>query len=419
MITFKSVWRFFSSVRLALALILIIAVLSLLDAFTSAEVVGSVYFAVPAIMLMVNILICTLNRWKSLKTILRGGQITPPDTFFETGTIIIGLNRSATQIATAAENVLTSHGYRVRKASGDCTYLAADKNRYFRLGTYLTHFSLILFVAAFLVGAHFGFQDTQFRVTEGETEEVGHNTGLSLKLVSFIYEQYDNGTPKDYRSQVILYDNGQPVQEALVRVNHPLYYKGIRFYQSYYGTSAANLQINNEAGETIFDGNIPVTPLPDNPQYYQGYMELPEQGFDVVVMGSADPSDTMIPQGTIGIGLIKDNQQIGPELITENTPLMIEGSEFTFRQMLNYSGFQVSRDPANAFIWIASGLFILGLCAVFYFTYRQVWIRCREEETGVSLSIVMHSRPGFSTAADLKNLEQEIKDKLASSQNKD
>jgi cytochrome c biogenesis protein len=321
--------------------------------------------------------------------------------------------------AAAAEKALAGRGYRVRKSSGDGVYLAADKNRYFRLGTLLTHFSLILFVAAFLWGAGFGFQDTQFKVTEGETGEVGHDTGLSLKLISFVYEQYDNGTPKDYRSQVILYENGQPVQEALVRVNHPLYYKGIRFYQSFFGTSAASLQISNENGETVFDGSIPVTPIPDNPQYYQGYLELPEQGFNVVVMASSALEDEMIPGGTIGIGLIKDNRQIGPELVFQGTPVVIDGSEFTFREMLDYSGFQVSRDPANAFIWIASALFLIGLCAVFYFTYRQVWILGREDGTGSKLYVRMHSRPGFNPAADLKNLETEIRAKLPSSKGKD
>jgi cytochrome c biogenesis protein len=418
-VSLKWLWHFFSSVRLALALILIIAGLSLLDAFTTLGVIGSIYFTIPSIMLMVNIFICSLNRWKTLKVTLRGGLIIQPDTFFETGVTLKDIALSFSETAAAVENVLVSRGYRIRKASGNGIYIAADKNRYFRLGTYLTHFSLILFVAAFLWGSHFGFQDTNFMVTEGETAEVGHNTGLSLKLVSFVYEQYDNGMPKDYRSQVILYENGQPVQEALVRVNHPLNYKGTRFYQSFFGTSAVSLQIQNELEVMIFDGSIPVSPIPENPQYFQGYQELPDHGFDVVVMASSIPDDQMIPAGYIGIGIIKDNQQIGPELIERGTPTTMNGLDFTFREILDYSGFQVSQDPSNAFIWIASGLFILGLCAVFYFPLRQVWLSSQEDGKGSRLSIQMHTRPSFSTGAGLKDLEKELRAKLLSFKGKE
>jgi cytochrome c biogenesis protein len=408
-------WRFFSSVRLALGLILLIAALSLLDAFTNAEIIGSVFFAVPAIMLLVNILICTLNRWKSLKAALHGGQIIQPESFFETGAVIGGIKLPNTQAAGAIEEILINHGYRVRKSTGDGIYIAADKNRYFRLGTVLTHFSLILFVGAFLWGAWFGFQETGFQVTEGQTAEVGHDTGLSLKLISFVYEQYDNGMPKDYRSQVVLYKNGQPVQEALIRVNHPLNYKGVRFYQSFFGTSAASLIVNDEKGEAVFEGNIPVTPVPEQPGYLQGYQELPEQGLTVIVMASNLPDDAMVPAGYLVIGLIKDEKQIGPELAPPDTPVVLGGYEFTFQKMVNYSGFQVSRDPANAFIWISSILFIIGLCAVFYFTHRQVWVLCREDGTGTTLFIQIHNKPGLNTASDLNNLEKEIRAKLPSS----
>jgi cytochrome c biogenesis protein len=414
-ISLNWLWHFFSSVRLALSLILIIAGLSLLDAFTTIGIIGSIFFTIPSIMLIVNIFICSLNRWKTLKVTLLGGQIIQPDTFFETGITIKDITLPCSETAAAAENVLISQGYRVRKASGNTIYIAADKNRYLRLGTYLTHFSMILFVAAFLWGAHFGFQDTGFMVTEGETAEVGHNTGLSLKLVSFVYEQYENGMPKDYRSQVILFENNQLVQEALIRVNHPLNYKGTRFYQSFFGTAAAGLQIQDEQGITLFEGSIPVDPIPDNPGYYQGYLEFPEQDLTVVVMASATPDDPMIPAGYIGIGIIHDNQQTGPELAPQGAPVTLARYQLTYGGMLNYSGFQVSRDPANAFIWIASGLFILGLCAVFYFPLRQVWLTSHEDGKGSILLVQMHSRLGLGTGAGLKDLEKELRAKLLSS----
>ncbi len=409
----KRLWRLFSSVRLALILILIIAGLSLLGALTPLNVFNSIYFAVPSVMLMFNVLICSLNRWKSINLILRRGEITQPESFYKTGTELKGIRLPSSEAGKVTEKILLSHGYRVRKSTGDSIHLAADKNRYFCLGTYLSHFSLILFVVAFLFGFHFGFRDTGFAVTEGETRQVGHDTNLSLKLVSFVYEQYDNGMPKDYRSQVVLYENGQQVREALIRVNYPLYYKGTRFYQSFFGT-AAKMQIRDEKGQIVFDDGVSLSMFPEDPRYYQGYFNLPEQGFTIRLIASSIVDDPMIPAGKLAVGIIQKNQQINLKLVQQDTPTVINGLEFTFQEMLEYSGFQVSRDPTNALIWIASVLFIGGICSAFYFPHRQVWVLCRTEGEGSRLQMRFLDRASFDATAELNNLIKEIESKLPS-----
>ncbi len=413
----KWLWHFFSSTRLALILILIIAGLSLLGTLTPLNVFNSVYFAVPSSLLMVNIFICSLNRWESLKLILIGGKITQPESFYKTGIELKEIHLPSLKAGSVIEEILVRHGYRVRKSAGDSIYLAADKNRYFCLGTYLSHFSLILFVAAFMFGAQFGFRDTGFTVTEGEIRQVGHDTNLSLKLVSFVYEQYDNGMPKDYRSQVILYENGQQVREAVIRVNYPLYYKGTRFYQSFFGL-AVKIKIRNEQGQTVFDGGVPLSALPDDSRYYQGYFNLPEQGFTIRLIASSVLDDPMIPAGKIAVSIIQKNQQINLKLIQQTEPMVINGLEFTFQEMLGFSGFQVSHDPTNALIWIASVLFIAGICSVFYFPYRQAWVLCRREGAGCRLLIRSLGRAGFDATAELNNLIKEFEDKLLANRSK-
>ena len=84
---------------------------------------------------------------------------------------------------------------------------------------------------AYIIGSAFGFRDTYFIVNEGHTREVGYNTNLSLNLISFTDEYYPDGTPSDFRSEVVLYQGDQEVTRATIRVNHPLVYEGIRFYQ--------------------------------------------------------------------------------------------------------------------------------------------------------------------------------------------
>ncbi len=54
-------------------------------------------------------------------------------------------------------------------------------------------------------------------------------------------------------------------------------------------------------------------------------------------------------------------------------PKQLGSFEFAYLEKLKYAGFQVSRDPGNPLIWIASGLFIFGVVMVLYFPHRQAW----------------------------------------------
>ncbi|MFC2004883.1 cytochrome c biogenesis protein ResB [Chloroflexota bacterium] len=412
-------WHLFSSVRLAVILIFVITGLSLLGALLvqapsemvrdpqfysywidtvavskvgvwapllSAlrlfDVFRSPWFLIAGTLLMLNIFICSVNRWSGIRLSLRGGVVKHKESFYTTGNTRAELSTTPAPVAEAAvisQKVLRAQGYRTRTESDEYNvYIAADKNRYYRLGTYFSHFSLILFVLAFITGSYFGFRDSSFTVPVGTNREVGYDTGLSLQLTSFADEYYDNGMPKDYRSQVVLYENGQSVKEGLIRVNQPLVYKGVRFYQAYFGP-AVKMLIRDENGQDIFNDNVPL----DRSFYIQGYehyegffdLHLPEVCLSIRLISSAANTDSpMIPSGQLAVDIRQGNEQIDLRLVELGTPREVGNLEFTFLEDSKYSGFQVSRDPTNMLIWIASILFIIGICAVLYFPYRQVWV---------------------------------------------
>ena len=115
-------WRLFSSIRFAIILILIITALSLLGAlliqapseiakdpqaysnwintvaqgkvgnwapFLSAlrlfNVFSSPWFITAGILLMLNILICSLNRWRAISLSIRGGKVKQVEKFYTDG----------------------------------------------------------------------------------------------------------------------------------------------------------------------------------------------------------------------------------------------------------------------------------------------------------------------------------------------
>jgi cytochrome c biogenesis protein len=411
-------WKLFSSVRLAVILILVITALSLIGTFVaSAGFFHSWWFLTPGVLLMLNILICSINRWPNLRALIRGAKIRQPDSFFrESKSSIEPIDTPLMPVQASAriEELLRQQGYRVRKESApDRVYLAADKNRYFRLATFASHLSLILFVLAYILGSSLGFKDTNFVVSEGETREIGHNTGLALKLESFEDEYYADNRPQDFRSQVTVYKNGQEVDQALIRVNHPLYYNGIRFYQSFFGP-AIQIQVKQD-GEMVFQGNLALEGAMAG-QGYQRYVGTlqGEQGVAVRFISSAiNAPDPMIPEGQLAVDVRQDGQQVGIKLLEKAVPLAIGGLEFTYQSDAQYSGFQVSRDPGNTLIWIASSLFILGMVLVLYFTHRQLWVMVQPSTSGQSqLSLRLINPRGFSNTAELIRLTAIINKEL-------
>jgi len=469
-------WRLFSSVKLAIILILVLTGVGLIGAFvvqvpkvmginpsayaTWVSQVGTAqvgvwsplfkvlgffnifhggfsWFNVAGGLLIINILVCSLNRWPNIKLSLQGGSVKRPEEFFTIGkdgsrAEIVSIPVSGSEAGKLSENVLRRRNYRVMTITeGENTYIAADKNRWLRLGTYLSHFSLILFVLGFILTAAMGWNITSTPVNVGgDPWIVGNNTNLTVKLNSFNIEYYTNGTVKDYLSNVTLFDSGQQVKQAVVSVNHPLVYNGVHFYQSSYGTSTnVQLQVNDVTTSTtnptappvisdsVFDGTVTLGPMGTDMMsgYNFGTFQLPEQNLTVYIISSTNPDDPYIPQGDIDVEFTDaSGNAVGtsPNLLPDNTPTVINGLQFTYSDgsTSQYSIFQVSRDPTNSLIWIASILFILGICMVLYFPYRQTWILLQRKDGENSRVLIRTIAPrSFNNRGEIESLSRDIK----------
>ena len=92
--------------------------------------------------------------------------------------------------------------YRVATQADDSSVaIFADRNRFSRFGTFLSHLSLVMILAGTVIGGIWGFSDDSFIVSEGAIQDVGHGTGISVGLSHFTDEYYLQGPPKDYSSE--------------------------------------------------------------------------------------------------------------------------------------------------------------------------------------------------------------------------
>jgi cytochrome c biogenesis protein len=449
------VWRFLSSIRLVVILMLVLVGLSLIGTFliqiptemssdTLArdwwmaniaepktgfwypllsflgffDIFHSFWFLGAGALLIVSILVCSINRWGRARANIAESTPVKDTDFYLTGSNHAEFSLSGfNNIRSIITRVLQKQRYTVREEqSGENYYFAGDRNRYAPLGTYLIHLSLVLFIIGFIIGSYFGFRDYYLVVAEGDTQEVGNGTGLAVHLDSFEDEYWPDGSPKDYRSEVGIYENNRLVKQGLVRVNHPISYRGIRFYQSSFGP-VASIKIQDSQNNVLFDGNLALSETVTNEQYQRpaGGIRLSQSDYIVYAVGSAiNTDDPDLTSGQIGIEIYRGSstEPLAFARLDEGIPSTVENMEFTFNGYAQFASFQVARDPGKSLIWTASALFLTGLISVFYFTRRQVWIMMPEKSDKLFIRMSSNRQSGLS--ADIQRLEHELTRNLES-----
>ncbi|MFH1485856.1 MAG: cytochrome c biogenesis protein ResB, partial [Chloroflexota bacterium] len=377
----------------------------------------SIWFTETGIFLVLNITICSINRWPGVWASVSGSTPIKHRDWFHAG----GSNSARTRFPEAGLTeteasvigLLERRGYRTQTArSSDAVYLTGTRNRFSPLGTYLGHLSLILFIVGFLVTSFFGFRDPSFIVAEGTEEKVGHGTSLSLHLESFSDEYWPDGTPKDYRSEVVLYSDGEEVDRGTIRVNDALHYQGIRFHQSFFGPAAV-IRVETLDGQSVQKRTVALSGrLQSHPfQRPTGSFPLASKNLAVRLIGPAtNLRDPSIADDELGLELYEQDTMVpvGWDKVKKGTPVQLGDLQFAYLQDVTYSGFQVSRDPGNMLIWIASALFLGGVGMVFYLPRRLLWALIQQVERGSQVSIRWAPARGPGGYMEFQGLLKEI-----------
>lgn len=264
-----------------------------------------------------------------------------------------------------------------------------------RLGPHLTHFSLIVILAGSLIGNIWGFR-AFINIPQGESIEAVAlndsnrllNLGFTIRCDKFDMSYYP-GTqmPKEYRSDLVIFENGRETLTKTIRVNDPLQYKGISFYQSSYGFLPPKPGEARAELEIIPKGNAS-----------GGYRLQVAEGETKQIPGTDRNVQlaTLIPDFSVGEGnrpISRSNQPNNPAAqvnIYQNGKLSFRGWSFlkyrdfhgstddTYKvKFINYSGgkpytgLQVVKDPGVPVVLIGFGLLVLGLFVSFYFRRKS------------------------------------------------
>jgi len=161
----------------------------------------------------------------------------------------------------------------MREERDGVLWLRGDRGRYHKLAYILVHSAILVILIGGWMSVQFGFRGNMSVPEGGMEKEIsfvqGTGTGhltmpFSVQCNKFIIDFFPNGMPKEFRSNLTIIDGGKPVLTQDIIVNEPLYYKGIRIFQSSFGDGGSKIklklfQLDGTAGSHVIDTKIYTT----------------------------------------------------------------------------------------------------------------------------------------------------------------
>lgn len=406
-----------------------------LSALQLFDMYHSLWFRLIIGILALNLIICSLDRfpsaWRRVQAPPKLDRTKP----FENLPPHRKISAAGTldQVVSTVAGVLKSHYKRFQqKETGSEVVLYAEKGRLSHLGVYMVHLSVLIILIGGIVGSLFGFE-ADVNIPEGEAiNKVRLRKSQAVKLLPFevrcdrfSVEFYDNGVPKEFRSDLVFLSDGRVAHQGPLLVNHPITYEGITFYQSSYRPVAGD---KVHLGVTR-DGSDPkqshldlargkTADLPGK----EGHVRIVEIAEDFRGLGPAalvsvqphegDKKEFWIFQN---YGMIR--KRFPPAML--RSPALDPSSfkPYTFAlekvEMKYATGLQVSRDPGVSLVWTGFFLIMIGLFVTFFTSHRSIWIQVAGTKRGLQVRVAGRSiKNPVGLERELDHLASKIRGKL-------
>jgi cytochrome c biogenesis protein len=353
------------------------------------------WFRAILLLLCVNLVICTLQRLPKTLRLLqhRDEQISPEkiEKFHCHAEIITPQPLYVTR--GRLTKAISGEFARLHPLPGSDAFRAvAERGRWSRLMVYTIHFSVLVVLIGALLGSVFGFKGFM-NLGEGETsDEVMLARGakevilpFQVRCDDFDVSFYDTGAPKEYRSDLTIIDKGQEVLKQSIRVNDPLTYQGVTFYQASYGSSLKQAQIELQDRET---GVIHKLTLP-----YREVVPIPSTKDEIEVMQYQENFSNF--GQAAAIVLLREGQE------PTGSWILVDMPEFHGNRIQNYrvkvlqvdkgyyTGLQVKQDPGIWFVYIGFIIMLTGIGMTFYTSHRKLWVWASPSRTGKNATTIL------------------------------
>ncbi|MGB9836855.1 MAG: cytochrome c biogenesis protein ResB [Candidatus Saccharicenans sp.] len=313
-------------------------------------------------------------------------------------------------------SLLRKKSFRVKtKRLDKKTFIYARKGLAGYFGPEIVHAALLLIILGGLGSALFGYR-LPLVLSEGEQAEL-EGKNLTLKLDRFSTEFYPDGSVRDWKSQVTVLENGQVKKSGIIEVNRPLSYKGLNFYQMSYGYDwdRTRLKIQINLGQELISAELNTgesKPVGQDVEL-KALNFVPDfqvDNYGRVFSRSAEPNNPAV--------LLELNQ--GKQVVFSGWVFYLHPDYARFHRKTGedlkiklesfsapeFSVIEAVSDPASNLVWFGCLLLAVGLFISFYFPFRELIITLDAEGHYRALAIARKSRDRFS--AEVSDLARQL-----------
>jgi cytochrome c biogenesis protein len=391
-------------------------VLHLLDAVALTDVFHAWWFVVLLSLVSLSIISASVQRFPNAWRYYSRPYKSPDEAFRKAlpSHALIPLEDADEEAAlTVADRVFHKAGFRPERIVRENSFsVFGERHRFSEMAVYVVHASLLLIFLGGIVDALYGWRAFVTLTRGQQSSQVEPQKGVKRTLPFAVLcegagqENYADGTPKRWWSDLAVVKDGKIVLRKQIAVNDPLVYEGIRFYQASYGKSGkldklvltatprnggASQELAISPNETVaLDDQIAVHLaefIPDyvvsDGQIYSRSNELQNPAAHLVVESKNAESKTA---GQNNSGQDKSTQSINFWLPAipgyeqnASSPYTFEGKDI---QMAYFTGLEVSHEPGQWGVWAGVILMGFGLAFVFYFVHTRVWVVPVRDATG-------------------------------------
>jgi cytochrome c biogenesis protein len=366
-------------------------VLRLLDALKLTDVFHAWWFVLLLSLVSLSIIAASIQRFPNAWRFYSRPYKSPDENFrkaLPTHKLIPVKDEEAA--LSVADRVLRKSGFRPEHIVRENSFsLFGERNRISEMAVYIVHASLLLIFLGGNIDALFGWR-AFLTLNRGQQSNVvqpqngsKHELPFAVRCDGAGQENYADGTPKRWWSDLSVIKQGQVVLKKQIVVNDPLVYGGIRFYQASYGktgkidrlvlsatprdgqapkdvTIGLNESLPLDADTTVRLAEFIPDYVVSDGQVYARSNDLENPAAHLVV--ESKKSGTAVNYWLPAIPGLEQNS---------SSPYSFEGKDL---QMAYFTGLEVSHEPGQWAVWAGVILMGAGLVVVFYLVHVRIWV---------------------------------------------
>lgn len=368
-------------------------VLRLLDTLGLTDVFHAWWFVLLLSLVSLSIIAASIQRFPNSWRFYSRSYKSPDEAFRRAIPVraLIPVNdHNEEKALSVADRVLQKAGFRPQRIVRENSFsLFGERHRFSQMAVYIVHLSLLLIFTGGTIDALYGWrafltltrgqQSTQVQPQNGKARDLP----FAIRCDGAGQENYADGSPKRWWSDLAVVKNGQVVLRKQIVVNEPLVYGGLRFYQASYGKTgkldkllltatprnggpAEELTIGPD--ETVsLDPYATVRLAEFFPDYALGDGQVYARSNDL-----QNPAVHLIVQSKAANKAINVWMPPIPGLEQNaSSPYSFEGKDV---QMAYFTGLEVSHEPGQWAVWAGVVVMGIGLILVFYFVHSRIWV---------------------------------------------